>query len=697
MMCCLFTVLITFVGRASVFYSQSTITISGTVTDEKGVPMPGVNVIELNSSRGTTTDFDGNFSLKVKEGATVEFSYIGYNKYILENTSEAMKNLEVKLEPDSSELDEVVVIGYSTQSKKDLTGAVATVSSEDITQRNVTNISQAIQGAMPGVTVTNNGSAPGSGASIRVRGITTLQGSTSPLILVDDVPVGSLDDVNPNDVESISVLKDAAAAAIYGSRAAAGVVIVTTKRGREGVFNINYSGTQIVNTPTEIRSTVGPLRYMEMSNEMSWNDVGNGDNEFPIYSQDFIDSYLENNIENPDEYPLTDYKDLILKDYAFGYRHNLTISGGGEKVKTLASLGYEKQEALYDHREWKRYTARVNTDIKLSDKFGANLDISARLGNAEGPIVDPTNLAIESPSIFPAVWSDGRISGGKQGENIYAELHHGGFTNTDTYQFFGKFGVYYKPVKDLKISLNLSPRYNFTRYKSFNKTIPYWDYDDPLMTGEPNYIKGHNVLDTRLTERRKFYKALTTQVLVNYDKSFGKHHIEALLGFEEFSSEDEVLGVAGREYDVVEYPFLNQAPVDKVFNDNTSISELAYSSHFGRVAYNYDSKYYAQVNVRRDASSRFGSAYRWGTFPSVSLGWVPSNEDFFSGLNSLVSFLKFRGSYGKLGNDRLGNYLYLSVLQFSNTLFANGSEVESLRTAAQHFLAINDITWESTT
>ena len=674
---------------------QETITVTGTVTEaETGMPVPAANILEKGTSNGVMSDFDGNYSIEVPEDAILKVSYIGYaTKEINVN---GRNEIDIVLETDAAALDEVVVVGYGTQNKKDLTGSITSIGGDEITERSVTNVSSALQGSMPGVSVTRSSSEPGASASVQIRGVTTLEGSSDPLILVDDVPVESMDDVNPDQIESISVLKDAASAAIYGSRAAAGVVIITTKRAKTGVFNIRYRGEQIMNTPTEVRSNVGVLRWMEMDNEKGWNDSGNTGTEFPVHSQERIENYLTNNAENPDQYPITDWVDRIIKDYSLGSRHNLTLSGGSERVKTIASLGYEKQNGIYANREWKRYSTRINNDLKLTDKFGAIADFSVNIEDGSSPILNPTSRAVESAPIYAATWSDGRIAAGKSGDNAYARLHEGGFVEDKKYEIFGRIGVYYEPIENLKISLNLSPRYDFTRYKSFSKSIPYWDFDDPDRTEKPSYMIGHNASQTNLNENRAFYNTLTTQALVNYNKSIGDHNFTGLLGFEEFSSEREVLGVEGREFVSTEYPFLNQAPIDKIFNDGTSFSELSYSSYFGRISYNYNEKYYFQGNLRRDASSRFGSEYRWGTFPSASVGWVVSNEDFFQSLDSSISFLKFRASYGELGNDRLGNYLYLSVLEFSNSLFPSGSNVVAQRSAAQRFLATQDITWETT-
>lgn len=668
--------------------------VTGVVTDATGVPIPGVNVIVKGiEEEGTTTDFDGNYSLEVSSGETLVFSYLGFNPQEIVITDQS--ELNVSLEKEEETLEEVVVVGYGTQAKRDITGSVSVVGEDEIASRNVTNISNALQGAAAGVSVTRGSSAPGAGNTIRIRGITTLQGNSSPLILVDDVPVESINDVNPAEVASISVLKDAASAAIYGSRAAAGVVIITTKRAKDGVFSVSYTNEYLINTPTQIRQNVGSVRYMQMFNEAIWNDNNNTGNEYSTYDPEVIANYAALHAQDPNNYPDTNWRDLLLNDHSETRRHNLLLSGGTERLKTNASFGYEYQDALYDKREWKRYTGRINNELKITDKFGAVLNMAFKHIEDEQPIGDPTEIAISAGSVYPALWADGRLANGKSGENPYANLFYGGFYEGSSTLMFGKFELYYEPIEDLRLSINIAPNYEFTRSKRFVNSIPYWGADDTEMLEEPKYLSGHSEINRTLNETRILDKSLTTQLLLDFNRSFGSHNINSVFGFEEYSNKVEGLLVNGTELVSNEYPFLSQAPVDKVFDNGSNISETAYRSYFGRISYDFKSKYYLQGTVRRDASSRFASEYRWGTFPSLAAGYVLTEENFMKDVKG-IDFLKFRGSYGTLGNDRLGNYLYLSTLQFSNALIANGADVESVRTAAQRYLEVADITWETT-
>lgn len=674
--------------------------VSGIITDRSGLPLLGANILEKGTTNGTQSDFDGEFTLNVtSENAVLVISYIGFL------TQEIAVNNQTKitivLKENAAALDEVVVVGYGTIAKKDVTGSIATIKADAIEERSATNISNALQGSVAGLRVTRSTSAPGGGNTIRIRGNTTLQGINDPLVLIDDVP-GNINDVTPDQVESISVLKDAAASAIYGSRAAAGVIIITTKRAKNGVFRLSYSGDYFINTPTKEREYVGALEYLKMENEKAWNDDGNGNDLFPIWSEDRINKYITGEAaSNRNEYPDTDWAGLILKKNSTGYRHNINISGGTEKLKSNIFIGYEYQNALYNQRDWSRVTARANNDIKISDKFGAIADINFKLIKEDNPIYDPTGSALQYAPIYPALWEDGRYAEGKSGANAYLRFKEGGFRKNDSYLFTGKIGVFYKPVDDLKISLNLTPTATFTKGKTFSKAVRYWDADDPDQIREGTLIPEQTI--NRLTETRTDFTAVMLQALVNYDKTFGKHDIKVLAGFEERGSKTENLGVLGDRFVSPDFPYLNQATTGEIFNliyngsnGGTRISELAYSSLFGRVNYNFDNKYYLSAAIRRDGSSRFGSDFRWGTFPSVSAAWTVSNEEFMKSLESPVSYLKLKGSYGELGNDRLGNYLYLTLLQVQSALIANGSDVEEVRALSQRFLTTPNIRWETT-
>ncbi|MGB3776255.1 MAG: SusC/RagA family TonB-linked outer membrane protein, partial [Leeuwenhoekiella sp.] len=525
------------------YYQQS---LSGIVTDAENVPIPGVNVaVKGSEGAGTVTDFDGNYTLEVPENATLVFSYIGFATQ--EVPLDGQAEINVILEREEEDLEEVVVVGYGTQAKRDITGSVSVVNADEIAARNVTNVSNALQGAAAGVSVTRTSSAPGAGNTIRVRGISTIEGSSNPLILVDDVPVDDINDVNPAEIASISILKDAASSAIYGSRAAAGVVIITTKKAKDGVFRATYTSEYLINTPTQIRQNVGSVRYMQMFNEAIWNDNNNTENQFSTYDPDVIANYASLNAQDPNNYPDTDWRKLLLKNQSETRRHNLVLTGGTERLKTNASFGYEYQDALYKNREWERYTGRINNELQLTDKFGAQLNMAFRQVNEDLPLSDPTVIAVAAGSVYPALWADGRLANGKSGENPFAELNYGGFNETSQTLVFGKFELFYKPIEGLRLSMNIAPNYEFTNTKRFTNSIPFWGANDPNMVEAPNYIVGHSPVNRSLQETRVTNKSLTTQVIADFDRTFGGHHINSVLGFEEYSNKVEALLVRGTE------------------------------------------------------------------------------------------------------------------------------------------------------
>ncbi|MGX5819780.1 TonB-dependent receptor [Chitinophaga lutea] len=668
--------------------------VSGIVTDDTGAPLPGVTVLVKGTTKGTSTNEKGEFALHgVDDDAVLVLTFIGYAKQ--EVAVGGKKKLDVRLErADNTALEAVVVVGYGAVKKSDLTGAVASVQGDVLTSRKTTQISQALQGTMPGVMVTrNNSSAPGSTAQIRVRGITTMS-SSDPLIILDGVPVDDINSINPNDVDNISVLKDAASASIYGSRAAAGVIVVTSKRGKGNQLSLDYSYEYGMEKATKLPAYVDVTRFMQLTNELRWNDNGNNANEFPTYPKATIDNYHQLHAGNPDEYPDTDWRGLILKDYAPRSSHILGINGGGKTIRSRVSLGYDDIGALYAGRSYKRVTARVNNDITINKFISSSVDLNFRRTSIAQPVTDPFYRMNTAPPIYAAMWSDGRIGAGKDGQNVYALMTRGG-SNQEWYnQIGGKVALDVKPVEGLKFSGIFSPFLNFDKYKVFNRKLPYTSWNNPGSTS--GYIEG--AAETKLREDRKDNYRYTVQFLANYEKQIGRHNFNLLAGYEYFKAFNEDLMASRGQYLLTSYPYLDLGPLE--FRDNGGKAwESAYRSWFGRIMYNYHDKYLLQANIRYDASSRFAPGYRWGAFPSVSAGWVISQEPFMQQTASWLSFLKLRASWGALGNERITDsyYPYQAILRFeNNSLFYQGNTVVSGQSAAQWQYAIRDITWETT-
>ena len=671
--------------------------IQGNVKDTSGEPLIGATVMVKGSTGvGAVTDMNGDYSLEVPEGATLEISYIGYNTKTLPVGSKGV--YDITLDEDVSNLEEVVVIGYGTVKKKDLTGAVAAVKGDELVNKRTTMLSSALQGSLSGVMVRRDSSAPGSGASsIHVRGVTTI-GDSSPLVIVDGVQ-SSLDYVNANDVESISVLKDAAAASIYGSKAAAGVILVTTKRGQEGQLSLKYTGELGLEIPTRQPSMVGVTRYLEMNNELMYNDNPAG-GFFQVYSADQTKNWVKYHDTDPNNYPIVDWTDMMLKDSAPRMTHAVTLSGGNKTVRSNATLSYDDVKGLTKGRRFQRYMFRSNTDFNINDKLSVALDINIRHAKSANSIFSPFNDMRKMPAIYPATWEDGRIASGKSGANPYGLLLNGGQSVAHSTQAAGKASLTYKPVKGLSLQAIVSPYINYQKSKAFRYAASYNLMDDPDVFG--GYLEGGGTsyATNKLSETRNDDWHVTSQFLANYMLTLGKHDVTLMAGYENYYSKNESLSAARDQYELTSYPYLNIGPDD--FKDNSGTgSEYTSNSIFGRVLYSYANKYLFQANVRHDGSSRFAKNYRWGTFPSFSAGWVVTEENFMKNIDAnYLSFLKLRASWGRLGNERIGsNYFpYIALMSFGDSYFymADGT-VTSGKTARPGVLAVKDITWETTT
>ncbi len=671
----------------SVFAQQK---LTGTVSDEDANPIAGASVIEKGTTNGTVTEGNGSFSLSVSPSGVLQISHPGYETIEVPVGNRAA--VEITMAYVMLPMDEVVVIGYGTIRKADLSGSVTNVSGDKLAAVQATSVAQALQGTMPGVTVTRTNSMPGAGATIRIRGITTI-GDSNPLIIVDGVP-GSLS-MDVDDIESISVLKDAASASIYGSRAAAGVILVTTKRAKDGNLNIEYTGNFGWVVPAAFPSTVNYKRYMEIMNEITWNDADNvAGSEQLIYSQEEIDSYYANHLVDPDHYPIADWTKFLIKSSAPTMRHNVTMAYGGKVANTKASIGYESTDALYNNRSFTAITARLNNDVRVAKWLSASVDASYRRGITENTTVNPINAGFLYAPLWTPVWSDGRISDGRNGTNTYARLNYGGFNNSWSDNLTGKFAINFTPVKNFTITGVYAPNITLSKGKNMVKQLSAYDADDP--TRSLGYIGGCN--ETSLTESRGETRQITKQILANYSFSIqGEHDFHIMAGYEDFYSYSESLSAGSNAMEVSTYPYLALANKNDVSVNGTATS-YAYLSYFGRVTYDYKNKYLFQANVRFDESSRFDKKFRLGIFPSFSAGWVITEENFMKGVSpNILSFLKLRGSWGSLGNERIGNYPYQANMIYSNALFtAPDGTLTAYKTAAQETYNIRDITWETT-
>ncbi len=674
---------------------KETSMVTGVILDENGDPMIGATVKLKGTKEVVSTDLDGRFSIKAAKGQKLEVSYIGYNPSEVNVNSDELK---ISMTETSNTLDEVVVIGYGAVKKKDLTGAVAAVKGDDLAAKKTTTLSTALQGSVSGLMVRRDNNAPGASAgSMHVRGVTTI-GDSSPLIIVDGVPCDNIDYVNANDVESVSVLKDAAAASIYGSKAAAGVILITTKRGNESSLSLSYNGEFGWEIPTKQPSMVGVTRYLEMSNELLYNDNPSA-GFFQLYTADQVKNWVRYNATDPDNYPITDWKGMMMKDSAPRMTHTISLSGGNKSVKSTASFSYDDVDGLYSGRNFHRVMFRTNNDFTFNKYITASVDVNIRNAKSKATNYSPFSDMRKMPAIYAAVWENGGYAEGKSGANPYALLRESGDNTSRSTQMGGKASITIKPVDGLTISGIVSPFINFSKKKTFNKAVSYVLMNDINAFGGWMEGNGRSWSTNELTESRNDNWNITSQVIANYMRSFGKHDLTVMLGYENYIMSSESLTAGRDQYELTNYPYLNVGPEDFQSNSGTG-QRYTSNSIFGRVLYSFDNRYLLQANVRRDGSSRFAKKYRWGTFPSFSAGWVITKEKFMEELgDNALSFLKLRGSWGKLGNERIGSsyFPYMSLMTFGNAYFYENGQVVSDKTAAIRTLAVEDISWETTT
>lgn len=671
-------------------------TLKGTVRDDKGQPVPGAAAVLTGTKSGAATDLDGLFTLilnqKPNEGATITFSCIGYTTKIIPVNGETVFN--VVLEETSTVMDESIVIGYSTIKKKDLTGSVTSISGTTVSNRQTQTVSTALQGAMPGVTVTRSSSAPGGSATIRIRGITSMtSGASDPYVLIDGV-AGSLTDINPNDIENVTVLKDAASASIYGSQAAAGVILITTKRAKSG-SSVTYNYTLGIDSPSSMPDYMDAVDYMKAVNELRYNDLPNG-GWYQEYGNDLIANYWSLNKENPDLYPNTDWVGLLLKNQALRHSHNLSFTTSGDKTKSAVSFGFDDVNGLFTkNQEWKRYTVRVNNDMNIYKWLKLSVDLSFKFTDSLNPHTSPSAIMRYIPATYQAVWSDGRYAPGKDGVNKYAALMSGGTDKSKSYLSTGKFQIDIMPVKGLDITALFSPRFALSKATDFQRQTSYFYYQESSTTSD-KYISDAQL--TTIDETRGDVFSQSSQVYANYNTTIAeKNNISAMAGYENYYYKSGGIDAANSSFPTSLIEDLNAGNTDGVTAKSYNVNELARNSFFGRLMYNYDSRYYIQGNVRRDGSSRFANDCRWGTFLSASAGWVFTKENFMKATDKFLDMGKLRLSYGELGNERInGYYPYQTVLTSNHTVGYVGSTVTPLTGYSQADAVVKDLTWETT-
>ena len=651
-------------------HAQTT-TVKGTVVSaEDGQPIPGVNVLIEGTTMGSSTDFDGFYSIEVPDGATLVFSYIGMmeTKVLV---SQATHN--VVLETSTTGLDEVIVVGYGTMKKRELTGAVASVKSEDIVKTATSDFASSLQGRMAGVSVRQGNSAPGENAQITIRGITSFQeGGSGPLYVVDGVTYIENPNITPQEIESIEVLKDGASASIYGSRASGGVILITTKKGKEGSMNVSldsYYGVQNITSGVPLADTKESLYINNIQNRYSDNPT------YPL--NDNPDALLYN----------TDWMEDLQVDMAPIQNHSLSVSGGNNGLTYNVIGTYFDQDGSLYNSSYEKYSLRSNTYFKKG-KFNTQVNLSVNISDQKKEpyalIYDAIRLQPYRPPIND-IEGDSFVIDGSNPErisNFTSKLKQENDSKINS--FNGNIRMNYEILEGLKLGANLGKSNYNKKDRFFNPSFFVFNPD-----GEINAVTSNLNAQLRLGDATS--KRSIAEFTLNYNKSFKKHHIKVLVGntYEKASYEFYRTGADNISNNIT--PVLgNGEPIvaTHLINKTNSISYLA------RVNYNYNWKYMLTAVVRRDGSSNFGSTNRYGVFPSISGAWTVSNESFFKGLKDKVSLAKIRIGYGTTGSDRIPPYSYSPVI-ISNVdyPFGNGTNLTSGMT--QPGFADPNLKWES--
>lgn len=627
-------------------YGQSS-TVSGTIRDTKGESLIGVNVVVSGTQQGTISDVDGHFSLSVPSpNASLEFSYIGYVTQVVPLGGKT--SLDIILEEETRGLDELIVVGYGTQKKVNLTGSVQNVSSDDLVKRNVSNTSIALQGMVPGVSVVTSSGRPGyDGAGIKIRGTGSLNSSSNPLVLIDGViaETNGLNYIDMNTIESISVLKDAASASIYGSRASNGVILITTKRAKDNKLNISYSGYVGTNTPTNIPKPVSAIEYMRAINTAR----ANADMD-PQYSDALIKEYETSGADSRNRYD-TDWRKEVIENYALTHNNSLSLSGGSEAIKVFANLAHFYQDGNIANNDYKRSTLRVNTDAQITKWMKAGIDINIRESKTVQPTNDSPEAIINKATTFVPVFSgindDGTWGYGQNGDNPIASARVSGLNTAISPELGLKGFVQINPLEGLELFSSYSHRKIETKGDSFLR--PYDTYEGGV------YKTTYPASGTEKYEG--WSQTLTKQfnLQLSYEKNFSDNYFKVLGGMQTEEISNRSFSARRKGYEYEGYEDLDHGDTSTATNAGGHW-DWAMLSYYGRVNYSFKERYLLELNGRYDGSSRFMKDHRWGFFPSASAAWRISEENFFDAARETIDNLKIRVSYGILGNQDIYSY-----------------------------------------
>lgn len=664
-------------------------TVTGTVVDATGEPIIGASVKVKGSNTGAVTDIDGNFTLRANTGAEIEISYVGMTTQTF-RVVEGQSSYNITLQDNTDALNEVVVVGYGAQKRVNLTGAVSSINADKISEsRPITNVSQALAGLAAGVTVRSGNNQPGNdNATIRVRGVGTLN-DAGPLVIVDGVEAG-INTVDPNDIESMSILKDAASASIYGSRAANGVILITTKKGEAGNIKVNYNGYVSFES---MRKTLEPVSdyatYMELVNEGMKNTNPNASLPF---SQEKIDEWRN----SPTDllHPNTNWVDETFKS-ATATNHTLSVSGGSDRIRFFTSFGYNYNPGIMPNAAYQRYSARVKVEADVKKWLTVGVNASGFRGETEAGARVQNDIFTYASATTPGmvfVAPDGRFgypanpedSGQSYNNNPIARTQQVQGKNQVNNLRVGFTGIV-RPYEGVSITANYNYQLRDTRQRNKPKWVYYWDFanEQIMQTNERANI---NLSYSAPRLERFFWDAVA-----RWDKKFGDLEMNLMAGYSSELYRSSTL-IASRDQ-LLDLNLWALNAATGTSNASGATTEWSMQSWFGRVNLNWANRYLLELNIRRDGSSRFASGNRWGTFPSVSAGWRLDQESFMQGLiEKGINSLKFRVSYGSLGNNSIDNYETQAVYDLYNYNL-NSTVATGL---AIYQLANPNLKWEST-
>ena len=689
-------------NKDELFNFQQEIEVSGTVTDaQSGDPLPGVNIVVQGTTIGTTTDMDGNYTIEVPADATLVFSFVGYQQQSVEVNNR--EEINVSMQQSVTELEEVVAVGYGRQQKQEVVGSVTSVGGDELAETPSSDVTNAISGRLAGVTVMQQSGEPGqTAANIQIRGRTTLGddgGETDPLVVIDGVPGRSLSDVDPADIEDISVLKDASAA-IYGAQAANGVILVTTRRGESEEPRLRIDSYQGFMTPTRIPDIASSAEYATMLSEYQMYE-GNSRS----FSNEDIELFRSG--EDPWEHPNTRWMEELVSEWTTRSKHTMTLDGTFNDISYYFSLGFKNEEAIYEQEStnYNQYNARAKLDIPVTDWMNVSYDFAGFRNKEKYPTKSAWDIYGQATRLVPtnhAFWPNGKPGPDiEYGDNpVVTSTFETGHHDIVTYKAQNDFRLQLNPLENL----NIEGRYSYDINNNYN-----WRFQKPWIlyypggSGEDTDGDGFiETMDLVPTERgveapnntEEYHRDIREQMnlRVNYSKDFGDHHV-SLMGAVEQLNDDGNYIAAYRNYYISDKVQTLDAGGEKE-KDNWG-GRWIYSrrSFIARASYNYQQKYLAEFTFRRDGSLKYPPDSRWGNFPSMMLGWRASEEDFWQESLPFINYFKLRASYGKLGMDPGDPFQYLNQYTIgSGMTMGSGMEVQS--SVYQEGVANPNITWE---